>query len=340
MMDQTHIGYTSWQQPPSNVMPRVREIDPTSNASPAIALEGSADAWPGATAEAALPEFDKFNRQTRAFELFNRGQTPFSFTVEPAEPWIQVSATHGTVSNDSRITVTLDWPRVPAGRSKGTIRIVTPGHSNVLAVIVPAFNPAEVDASEIRGFVEANGFVSMEAVHYARKVDSGSARWEPVEDLGRTLSSMSIFPVDAPSAEPPRNAPCLEFDLHLFTSGEIEVQSILAPSLNFVPGRGLRYAVSINDEPPQVVTVVPEGYFVDNGNRDWEESVRNNARNLRSKHTVTRAGAQTLKVWMVDPGVVLQKIVVNTGGLKPSYLGPPESFRAGLAAQPGLNASR
>jgi hypothetical protein len=93
-----------------------------------------------------------------------------------------------------------------------------------------------------------------------------------------------------------------------------------------------RYAASIrsfDDQPPQVVRIVAKDYIVAYSNNDWQESARNNMRKVKSTHKLTDAGYHTLKVWMVDPGVVLQKIVVDTGGVKPSYLGPPESYRSG-----------
>jgi len=39
------------------------------------------------------------------------------------------------------------------------------------------------------------------------------------------------------------------------------------------------------------------------------------------------SGYHTLKIWIVDPAVVLERIVVSHGMLRPSYLGPPESFQ-------------
>ena len=154
--------------------------------------------------------------------------------------------------------------------------------------------------------------------------NAGAVRWEKIEDYGRTLSAMTVFPVTAKSVTPPRDSPCLEYQMYLFHSGKIEVEAVIAPTLNFVPGRGLRFAVSFDDQPPQTVDALAH-----NSQSDWEESVKDSVRKVKSTHTLANSGYHTLKVWMVDPGVVLEKLVVNLGGVKPSYLGPPESYRGG-----------
>ena len=78
---------------------------------------------------------------------------------------------------------------------------------------------------------------------------------------------------------------------------------------------------------PQVVTLVPKDFRVQS--RAWEKSVADNAHMARSTHNLDKPGYHTLKIWMIDPAVVMQKLIVNLGGLHPSYLGPPESTRVG-----------
>jgi lysophospholipase L1-like esterase len=149
---------------------------------------------------------------------------------------------------------------------------------------------------------------------------------------------MTILPVTAASVTPGQGAPCLEYKMYLFHPKKVKVRSIVAPTLNFVPDRGLRYAVSFDNQPPQTIDIVPQGFDARNGNRDWEESVKNACRVIESTHTLSEPGYHTLKIWMVDPGIVLQKIIVDLGGLKPSYLGPPESYRGRAAGDGGRSA--
>ena len=192
----------------------------------------------------------------------------------------------------------------------------------------------------VRGFVESGGAIAIEAEHFTAQTAVGGRHWIKVEDYGRTLSGMRAeAPVDAPEAVPGKDSPCLAYDLFLFTTGNVEVTAIVGPTLNFVPDRGLRYAVSFDDEPAQVVTLVPRGYQAANRNADWEKVVGDNARYAHSTHTIARPGYHTLKFWMVDPGVVLQKLVVDLGGLRPSYLGPPESFGPRSTVGPGFDSS-
>ncbi|MFO7179216.1 MAG: hypothetical protein DIU78_010995, partial [Pseudomonadota bacterium] len=61
----------------------------------------------------------------------------------------------------------------------------------------------------------------------------------------------------------------------------------------------------------------------------WERHTSDNANITVTKHTIESPGDHTLKFWMVTPGVILQKIVVDAGGMKESYFGPPESYWMG-----------
>ena len=323
MMDQTHIGYTFWNQPPVNAMPKVTEIEIPALAQLSVAVEGSASAWPGSPGEPSLPPFDLFNQQRRYIDIFNRGREPFVFSATTSVPWIVLSESQGTIEKERRVWVSVDWKKAPLGFTSGSLKIAR-GSTQEVVVNVNTFRPQDLTRESLDGFVESDQYVSMEAVHYSKKVDGPSARWESIDDLGRTLSSMSVFPVTAESVTPPRDAPRLEYKLYLFDPRTVEVEAILAPTLNFVPGRGLRYAISFDDEAPQVIDALAQ-----NSVEDWRTSVKDSVRKVQSTHLLAKSGYHTLKFWMVDPGVVLQKLVVNLGGVKPSYLGPPESYHLG-----------
>ncbi|HWW71691.1 MAG TPA: hypothetical protein VN089_17250, partial [Duganella sp.] len=57
----------------------------------------------------------------------------------------------------------------------------------------------------------------------------------------------------------------------------------------------------------------------------WSKLVSDGVAKFVTKHRVNRPGKHTVKFWALDPGLVLQRVVVDAGGLKPSYLGPQES---------------
>ncbi len=332
-MDQVHIGYTIWQDPPHNVMPALTRLEPPKEAALGVAVDGSSLAWPGAPGIPALPTFDSFNRQKHYIDIFNRGQAPFQFRATANHPWIVLSDAGGQVDRDERIWVSVDWGSVPTGRASGLVKIA-PSGTEPVTVRVESFNPSQPSRDSLDGFVEGEGCVSIEAEHFTRNVPAGRVRWERIEDYGRTLSAMSVMPVTAPNVTPPVNSPHLEYRMYLFDAGQVGVQAIVAPTLNFMPGRGLRYAISFDDQPPQVIDIVAADFDARNGNREWEESVKDASRTVRSIHSLPAPGLHTLKVWMVDPAVVLQKIVVDLGGVRPSYLGPPQSHgRSGGAVQ-------
>ena len=175
-------------------------------------------------------------------------------------------------------------------------------------------------------------YVSIEAEHYTQAVNAGPITWQKLPDLGRTGGAVTTFPVTAaPTPAPGGNSPHLEYRIKLDQAGPVTVSAYLAPTLDFTNTTGLRYAVSLDDEAPQIINL-HTGLNPDNGNRPWEQAVAQNIILKTSQHHVAAAGAHVLKFWRVDPGVVLEKLVVSQGALPPSYLGPPENAAAKTSA--------
>jgi len=84
----------------------------------------------------------------------------------------------------------------------------------------------------------------------------------------------------------------------------------------------LKFAVSIDDAEPIVVNINEDG----KSPWTWDKSVANNIKIFQTPLTIDKPGKHVLKYWLINPGVVLQKLVLDLGGLKSSYMGPPETF--------------
>lgn len=320
IMSQTRIGYTHWNNPPENTAPLIYDYQPHGAADMGVAVEGTERAWPVPGAY-SLPTFSPFGRETGRIDIYNRGTTPFDFKAEASDDWIELSRTEGEVEREVTLDVSIDWDRAPEGEAQGEVFVQGTGWGGA-RVQVKTFKPEAAQARKVKGFVEANGHISIEAASFTGQKAQNGHSWEVIPQHGRTESSISTFPISDKSFEDPTNGPYIEYDVFFFSAGEFDVHTLFAPSLDIAPDRGLRYGIGFDDQKPQVVDIL-----ADDSEAAWEQAVSDGVRRSVSTHTIEKPGRHTLRIYRVDPATTLQKIMIDTGGLKPSYLGPPESQR-------------
>jgi hypothetical protein len=171
-------------------------------------------------------------------------------------------------------------------------------------------------------FYELNDYVSIEAAHYTKKIDAANIKWKIIPDIGKDGDGISTFPVTANEQSISKTSPHLEYEVYTYDTGTVNLQAYFSPTLNIRNDEGLKYAISIDDEQPQIISINKE----DNNNRIWGEWVSNNIIIKTTNHKISKAGKHVIKYWMVSSAVVLQKIVADFGGVKQSYLGPPETL--------------
>nr|MCU0389203.1 glycosyl hydrolase 115 family protein [Chitinophagaceae bacterium] len=172
-------------------------------------------------------------------------------------------------------------------------------------------------------FYELNGMASIYADHFSRKRELSGIEWRLLPGHGRTGNAMTTFPVTHPLFENVQFAPSLEYDLYTYSADTAELHFYFSPTLNFLHHpNGLQFAVSVNDSEPTINSINQKDY----DSRTWEGWVASNVITVKSKHKIEKPGKQIIRYWPLHPGMVLQKIVCDFGGLQPSFLGPEETL--------------
>jgi len=172
-------------------------------------------------------------------------------------------------------------------------------------------------------FYEQNGYVSIEAAHYTNKKEAGNIKWKVIPHIGRDADGITTFPVAPQRQQITNNSPHLEYEFYSYDTGTVKLNAYFSPTLNFLnDSTGLQYAIAIDDEQPQKGSLNKD----DNDGKKWNGWVANNIIIKTTDHVVHKSGKHTIKYFMVSPAVILQKLVVDLGGEKKSYLGPQETI--------------
>lgn len=162
-------------------------------------------------------------------------------------------------------------------------------------------------------------YLAVEAADFTANTARSGAAWTVVPGLGRTGRAITVLPATMPTVDPSRAsaaAPRLDYTLSFPTAGEFTLLAHLLPT-HPLEGNVLRFAIALDDEPPRLVELAAA-----DGGPAWAQGVLDAVRIAPAPLTVSRAGAHTLHVYALDAGVVLDQLVIDLGGLTPTYLGP------------------
>lgn len=276
-----------------------------------------------------LPAFNGYFRCAYFIDIFNKGKGQLSWTAETDKEWILLSRTSGRTADEDRIMVSVDWNNVPVGdKIAGTVTIKD-GSGVQENVLVSVFNPSSPTREDLNGiYVQHNGYVSIDAAGYHRKRENDAIRIIDIPNLGIENKAVQFGNPMMPKQNTRKeDVPCVEYDFYTFEQGSVDVYTYVLPTFVLSADRGYsgheatnietQYGVCIDDGPVMNPSTSSVEYA-----QIWYESCLKNCRVNKTTLHINEPGRHSIRILCGDAGTVLQKIVLDFGGLKRSYLGP------------------
>ncbi|MFG6687290.1 glycosyl hydrolase 115 family protein [Mariniflexile sp. HNIBRBA6329] len=288
---------------------------------PSIALEESAskdiigisveDTLTTSNGTFRLPTFYVGDTSPYFIDLFLKNSNAANWQISKLPIWIKVTKTSGVfdISKsllEDRIYVSMDWSAWKASGEPNSESIKIQLNSEVKNIQINISNSYK-NITE-NSFIEKNGMAVIYANHFSKIENKDDLNWEKLDGLGHSKSVMQAFPLHAKPVINHKNAPALYYEIFTETiTNNAQLTLVAIPTHPTTTDGELRVAVQWNDEPIQIINFKTEGR-----SNTWKQNVLSNKAKIQIQVPIHEEGKQVLKIYMVDPSVLLDYYVLNT----------------------------
>lgn len=288
------------------------------------------------TTTPVLPQFNSMYRQKYFIDIFLTDDKVVNWTASTSADWIKLTQQTGSLSPEfgkrqDRIWVDIDWNRMTENdKSNGNITFA--GGGKQITVNIQAARSNKPELTGYQGFIENNGFVSIYATHFNHQTNQALHQWKVIDGLGYTGNALQAMPLSiqgnkATDTGSVKANSFIAYDFYTFTAATPYITVFALPTHPINNNLSVRYAVSIDDGPIKVVDIKTFGR-----SEEWKQNVLRNRAERKIEMPFLNTGKHTLKIYCVDPGVILDEIRIDLGGLQKAYSTIPET-RISLTSQ-------
>ncbi|MFO7657873.1 MAG: glycosyl hydrolase 115 family protein [Bacteroidales bacterium] len=256
-------------------------------------------------------------------DIFLTGKGNIQWEAITSHPWIILNKKSGELKDDflkkeERILVSIDYAILSPDSANNGFVIIKGGNREFK---VP-FQVKKLTVVNPNFFIEKNRYVSIYAENYSRVINSSAYNWNVTEGLGYSGKSLVLAPVTGIPGNDDQEEirATAEYEFVTYSKGNADVYVYCLPVHPLNNNYSLRLEVSIDNNKPDIID-----YRTFDRSETWKQNVLRNSAIVISSHNISEPGRHTLKITALDPGVIIDRIVIDFGGLKHGYSAIPET---------------
>ncbi len=250
-------------------------------------------------------------------DIFLTDSHSVSLKAKPSADWISLQSREFELvprqdKSSERIRVAIDWEKLPGSELvSGSIEFTAGGPS--ISIDIEVFQPANYE-----GYMESNGYVSIDAGNGCTFKDKNGSKWAPVSDF--IFPTAYVLQSDVSLSRPPdttnlrNSAASVSYKFFSFSNDTPKVSVYTLPTHPLNRNFSMRYGMSLDDGPIQIVDFRTFGR-----SEEWKQNVLRNYAVTTAKFAPLAKGLHTITIYAIDPYVVMERILINFSNRQVAY---------------------